>query len=195
MTLQQRAGAAVLALVGAVALMGARHITPTVVLKKQADMIKEAVPASQYFLKTVKIGKADFRRIRTEGAFDPDEDQVKFYYGRDAGGKVVGVVLFAQDNTQHGPLEVGLAFGPDGAVTQAVVTKATVETKPWVKTAIDAGLMNRFRGMRPGDDPQTALRGLSEESLGKMPYYMAGVAATAVQRGLVLYQVLYRTGS
>ena len=49
--------------------------------------------------------------------------------------------------------------------------------------------------MRPGDDPQTALRGLSEESLGKMPYYMAGVAATAVQRGLVLYQVLYRTGS
>jgi hypothetical protein len=194
MTWQKKTGISLVTLVGVVALAGFRHITPTVVLKKQADMIKESVPAAQYFLKTVKIGKADFQRIHTEGAFEPDEDQVKFYYGQDAGGSVEGVVLFAQDNTQHGPLEVGLSFGPDGVVTHAVVTKATVETKPWVQAAIEAGLMKRFQGMHPGDDPDAALKGLSKEDLGEMPYYMAGVAAAAVKRGLVLYRVLYSTG-
>jgi hypothetical protein len=192
---RKRASAVVLTLAGVAALTGARHITPTVVLKKQADMIKEAVPgAAQFFLKTVKIGQEDYQRIHDQGNFEPDEDQVRFYYGKDTSGNVDGVVLFAQDNTQHGPLEVGIAFGSDGSVRQAVVTKATVETKPWVQTAIKSGLMKRFQGMRPGDDPATALQGLSKASLGEMPYYMAGVTVAAVKRGLVLYGVLYKTG-
>jgi hypothetical protein len=88
-------------------------------------------------------------------------------------------------------MEVGLSLNPDGSIREAVVTKATVETKPWVLTAVKAGLMKRFRGMRPGDDPTRALDGLSKQELGEMPYYMAGVAAQAVKRGLVLYGVLY----
>jgi hypothetical protein len=182
------------ALVPVLALTGAvrRHITPTVVLEKQADMIRATVPgATRFFLKTVSVGKGDFDRIRTEGGFEPEEDQVKFYYGQDASGKTAGVVVFPQVNNQHGPLEVGLSLNPDGSIREAVVTKATVETKPWVLTAVKAGLMKRFRGMRPGDDPTRALDGLSKQELGEMPYYMAGVAAQAVKRGLVLYGVLY----
>jgi len=182
----------------ALALAGAAappHITPTVVLKKQADMIKETVPgAKHFFLRTVDIGKADFRRIQREGDFKPEDDQMKFYYGTDAAGKNAGVVLFPQVNTQHGPLEVGLTMNADGTVRDAVVTKATVETKPWVLQAVKAGLMKRFRGMRAGDDPAKALQGLSGDELGKMPYYMAEVAAQTVGRGLVLYDVLYAKG-
>ncbi len=170
----------------------APHITPTVVLKKQADMIKETVPAAkQFFLRTVEIGKTDFERIRREGGFKPEDDRMKFYYGTDASGRNAGVVLFPQVNSQHGPLEVGLTMNADGTVRDAVVTKATVETKPWVLAAVKAGLMERFRGMRPGDDPAAALQGLSSDQLGKMPYYMATLAAETVGRGLILYDVLY----
>jgi len=192
---RSRASAATLAALAAtLTLTGAawRHITPTVVLQKQADVIRATVPgASEFFLKTVSVGKADFQRIRTEGDFEPEEDQVKFYYGKDDSGKIAGVVLFPQVNTQHGPLEVGLSMTPDGVIREAVVTKATVETKPWVQAAEKAGLMKRFAGMRPGDDATRALGGMSAAEMGKMPYYMAGIAAQAVARGLVLYDVLY----
>ncbi len=186
--------ATLLALAAMPTLTGAawRHITPTVVLQKQADMIRASLPgAKQFFLKTVEVGKADFERIRAEGDFEPEEDQVKFYYGKDDSGNVAGVVLFPQVNNQHGPLEVGLSMAPDGTVREAVVTKATVETKPWVQAAVKAGLMKGFAGMRAGDDPTRALSGVSAAAIGKMPYYMAGVVTQAVARGLVLYDVLY----
>ncbi len=168
------------------------HITPTVVLQKQADMIRATVPdATQFFLKTVDVGRADFEKIRAEGDFEPEDDAFKFYYGKDASGNVTGVVLFPQVNNQHGPLEVGLSMTPDGAIREAVVTKATVETKPWVLAATKTGLMKRFEGMRPGDDPMSALDAASASELGEMPTYMAKVTAKAVARGLVLYHVLY----
>jgi len=180
----------------ALVLLGAApHITPTVVLKKQADAIKEAVPdARHFFVRTVDIGKADFDRIKDEGDFEPEDDEMDFYYGTDAAGANAGVVLFPQVNTQHGPLEVGLTMNPDGTIRRVVVTKATVETKPWVLRAVEAGLTDGFRGMRPGDDPTAALNDLSRADLGQMPYYMAGVAAKAVRAGLALYDVLYAEG-
>jgi hypothetical protein len=169
-----------------------RHITPTVVLEKQADVIRTTVPgATGFFLKTVDIGRTDYERIRTEGGFEPEDDAFKFFYGKDASGKVAGVVLFPQVNTQHGPLEVGLSMTPDGAIRKAVVTKATVETKPWVMAATKAGLMKGFEGMRPGDDASGVPAALAGDDLGKMPVYMAKITAEAVARGLVLYRVLY----
>ncbi len=193
-TMRRRTFGGLLSLAIALVLTGAvrRHITPTVVLQKQADVIRTTVPdAKQFFLKTVKVGKADFTRIHSEGGFDAEEDEVKFYYGSDASGELAGVVVFPQVNTQHGPLEVGLTMRPDGTIRDAVVTKATVETKPWVLTAIKTGLMNKFEGMRAGDDPSAALRDVAPGEVGKMPSYMAGVVAEAVERGLVLYDVLY----
>ena len=189
-----RTHATLVTVVATLALTAAtpRHITPTVVLEKQADMIRSTVPgATGFFLKTVDIGRTDYERIRTEGGFEPEDDAFKFYYGKDASGNVAGVVLFPQVNTQHGPLEVGLSMTPDGAIRKAVVTKATVETKPWVIAAVKAGLMKRFEGMRPGDDPASTLSALAAADLGEMPTYMAKITAEAVARGLVLYRVLY----
>lgn len=183
------AAAALPFLMGASALL---HITPTVVLKAQADVIRETVPgAAQYFAKTVKIGRDDLTRLRTSADFTPEEPDVKFYYGTGADGAVRGVVLFPQVNTQHGPLEVGLTMAPDGTVQNVIVTKATVETKPWVLEALRSGFTRSFAGMRFGDDPTRALAGVDRKALGPMPYYLAEVTTEAVKRGLAFYGILY----
>jgi hypothetical protein len=175
-------------LLGAAAL----HITPTVVLHKQADVIRSTLPSAQsFFLRTVTIGKQDFDRIKALDGSTPDDPAVKFYYGTEQGGAVAGVVVFPQVNTQHGPFEVGVTFGPDGAIADVIVTKATVETKPWAEKVIRAHLLERFRGMRPGDDVKRALQSLDRAALGKMPYFVAEQLTQAVGRGLTLYRVLY----
>jgi hypothetical protein len=176
----------------AVALGAAAHPTPKVVLVKHADFIRQTLPgAKQYFVRTVSIGKQDLATIRQAGDFTPDDPDVQFFLGQGEGGAPVGVVLFQQVDTPHGPIEVGLTFGPDGAVTRALVTTATVETKPWVQEAVATGLMDKFIGMRRGDDPRKALQRL-DGRLGAMPQYMAELIATAVGRGLVLYATLYK---
>jgi len=187
-----KAAALLLALAGVAATPAPPHITPTVVITKQADAIRNGIPgATQFFVKTVRIGQDDFRSL-SEGGFRPDEEAVKFYYGTDANGEVLGVVLFPQLNTpQHGPVEVALALRPDGTVRSVAVTKATVETKPWVQAALASGLLQRFVGMRAGTDTRSALSATSKDAIGDMPYYVAGLIAQDVARGLAYHQALY----
>jgi hypothetical protein len=176
----------------AAALGAAAHPTPKVVLVKHADFIRQTVGgAKQYFVRTVSIGKQDLAAIRQAGDFTPADPDVQFFLGQGADGTTAGVVLFQQVDTPHGPLEVGLTFGPNGAVAHAMVTTATVETKPWVQEAIATGLMDKFVGMREGDDPRKALQSVGGK-LDGMPEYMAELVATAVGRGLVLYGTLYK---
>lgn len=180
------------ALAAVVTLVPVRHITPTVVLHKQADVIRETLPhANAFFLRTVEIGRAELESIRREGDFTPDDPSVKFYLGRGGNGELDGVVLFPQTNTQHGPFEVGLTIRSDGAIANVVVTKATVETKPWVLKALRAGLMDEFVGMTDPARAMDALNAISEDDLGHMPYYAATVIASTVRRGLILYGTLY----
>ncbi len=167
------------------------HPTPKVVLVKHADFIRQTVSGAQkYFVRTVSIGKQDLATIRKASDFTPDDPDVQFYLGQGSGGSTVGVVLFQQVDTPHGPIEVGLQFGPDGKLAHAVVTTATVETKPWVLEAVGTGLMDKFTGLRQGDDPRKALQGV--KGLGGMPQYLAEVITTAVGRGMALYSALYK---
>ena len=168
------------------------HPTPKVVLVKHADFIRQTVPgARQYFVRTVSISKQDLAAIRKASDFTPDDPDVQFYLGQGDGGRTVGVVLFQQVDTPHGPIEVGLAFGPDATIAHASVTTATVETKPWVEEAVGTGLMDQFTGMRQGDDPRKALQSVNGKLSG-MPQYMAELIATAVGRGMALYSALYK---
>lgn len=179
-------------MLAAALLVGARHPTPTVVLVKQADLIRQALDgADQYFVRKVTIGKDKLSRIRREVEFSPEDPDVKFYLGKTAEGTLEGVVSFPQVNTMHGPIEIGLTMNPDGTVASAVVTKATVETKPWVEEAVAAGALQRFEGLSYGDDVKRALGQLSPGRIGRMPYWEAEVIAAAVEQGLVLYHVLY----
>ena len=185
-------GVAIGAIVIAATTAAAPHITPMVVLTKQADVIRRTLDdADEFFVRAVEIGRDGLARIREEVSFSPEDREYNFYYGTNSDGRVVGVVLFPQANSQHGPVEVGLTLDGGGMVTSAVVTKATAETRPWVTEAVGAGLMEGFVGMRHGDDPQRALDGLSSGELGSMPFYLAEITAEAVKRGLILYDALY----
>jgi hypothetical protein len=178
---------------GAMILLPLLHPTPVVELAKQPDVIRQSLPeGAKFFLRKVTIGRVDLARIRQVVEYSPEDRDVKFYYGQGNEGKLAGVVLFPQVNTQHGPVEVGLVLGPSGEVLNAVVTKATVETKPWVQRAISAGLMKRFKGMKDPAEVDGALQGMSAQSMGSMPYYFAGVIAATVKRGIVLYRTLWR---
>jgi hypothetical protein len=186
-------GAVALALPGLAA--AARHITPTVVIEKQADVIRSALPgATQYFLKTVEIGKRDMKTLKEEAGFEPESPEFKFFYGEDASGTVLGVVLFPQVNTHHGPFEVGLTVGPDGAVRSVKVTKATVETKPWVKEAASPEFLADFKGLTAGRPATRALERLHAAKLGEMPTFAGEQVARAVVKGLELHRVLYAGG-
>jgi hypothetical protein len=185
-------GLAIGAIVMAVTTAAAPHITPMVELTKQADVIRRTLDdADDFFVRTVEIGRDALTSIREEISFNLDDPEYNFYYGTDTGGRVVGVVLFPQANSQHGPVEVGLTLDQGGVVTSAIVTKATAETRPWVTRAVEAGLMEGFVGMRHGDDPERALDRLSSSELGSMPFFLAEVTAEAVKRGLVLHDALY----
>ncbi len=184
-------GLAIGATLMAATTAAAPHITPMVVLTKQADVIRRTLDdADDFFVRTVEIGRNALASIREEVSFKLEDPEYEFYYGTNAAG-VVGVVLFPQANTQHGPIEVGLTLDGNGVVTSAVVTKATAETRPWVTAAVEAGLMEGFVGMRHGDDPERALNRLQSSELGSMPSFFAKVTAEAVKRGLVLYDALY----
>jgi|KBSSwiStaDraftv2_1062776.scaffolds.fasta_scaffold1896728_1 hypothetical protein len=195
MNIVRRLGAATGLALAVAALGAAAHPSPKVVLVKHADFIRQTLTgATQYFVRTVDIGKQDLAAIRQKSDFTPEDPDVQFYLGQGAGGAPAGAVLFQQVDTPHGPLEVGLSFKPDGAIARAMVTTATVETKPWVQEAIGTGLMDRFTGLRQGDDPRKALAAI-DGKLGGMPQYMAELIATAVGRGMVLYSTLYKGSS
>src|SRR5262249_15323253 len=144
---QQERIMTLLSIVLAATLGATAHPTPKVVLMKHADFIRQTIPAKGYFVRTVTIGKDDLAAIRKKSDFTPDDPDVQFFLGQDANGKTSGVALFEQVDSPHGPIEVGLTFGPDGAIAHAVVTTATVETKPWVQEAVAGGCMKGFTGM------------------------------------------------
>ena len=170
----------------------ARHITPVVELVKQVAVIRQTLPdATQFFVRDVTIGKEDLQKIKQIGDYVPDDPDVRFFVGKNARGEVVGVVLFPQTNTaQHGPVEVGVTIGPTGKVTKAVVTKATVETKPWVLEVIKSGFLGSFEGV-PAAAPVDLTPKIDHARLSSMPVYMGTVINRGVNQGLVLYHVLF----
>lgn len=170
----------------------ARHITPTVELVKQVVVIRQTLPgATQFFARNVTIGKEDFQKLKQMGDYVPEDPDVRFFYGKDPKGELVGVVLFPQVNTiQHGPIELGLTVGPNGTVASAVVTKATVETKPWVEEVIKAGFLRNFEGL-PASAPADLSAKISTAGLSSMPAYMGKVINQTVNQGIVLYKVLF----
>ncbi len=163
------------------------HITPQVTLRSQADVIRTAVPdAAHYTATTVRISRPQLQQIIARAHYTPDTDAVKFYSGENASGTTVGTVVFPQVDTQHGPIEVGVAIGSDGAITRVLITRVTVETKPWALEVEQSGVLDRLKGAKAGDVPKA----LSGAGLGGMPGYIADAVATAAYRGLALYATL-----
>jgi hypothetical protein len=165
------------------------HITPTVVLVKRPDAVARLAPGAEaFFAREVHLSDADAHRLRAAVNWSPDDGVLTFYTARRAGGPV-GAFLFVRVDTPHGPLEVAVGFDPAGTVRRVEVTKATVETKPWVLEALRAGLTGVYAGLRPGTTPSGAKA--VRAKVGALPAYMAEEVDKGVARALAAYGAFY----
>lgn len=166
--------------------------TQTVILARRGDVVSNSLTkATNFFVKDVALGESERAKIKAQGNFSPQISKLKFFYGENAAGSLVGTVLFLKMETQYGLIEVGIAFSPGGAVSNVVVTRATVQTEPWVKAAEKAGVLKHFNGISSNSEANP-LAGVSKSELGAMPYFAAQVIATAVVRGVVYYNMLFQ---
>jgi len=171
------------------AIAAVLHITPAVVLVKRPDAVRSLLPgADAYVAREVHLSDPDAHRLHELVDWSPDDGVLTFYNGK-AGATVVGALTFARVDTPHGPVEVAVGFTPQGAVRGVIVTKATVETKPWVLEAVGAGLVERYRGLKPGDVPAGAA--VLAEHAGKLAVYIAGEVDKGVARALAAYGVFH----
>src|SRR5437016_3978903 len=140
-------------LIRAAAIAALLHITPIVVLVKRPDAVQALLPgADAYVAREVHLSGTDAHRLHEAVDWSP-EDGVLVFYGGTAGSTSVGALEFVRVDTPHGPIEVAVGFTPRGAVRGVVVTKATVEMKPWVLEAGAAGPTDHYRGLKPAAVP------------------------------------------
>jgi hypothetical protein len=166
------------------------HVTPTVELVKRVDVVRQIFPAADaWFERELHLSDPDAHKLHEAVDWSPEDGVLRFYTGKHAGAPV-GALIFVRVDSPHGPLEVAVGFTTDGAVARVVVTKATVETKPWVLSAVRAGLCEHYKGIRPGAVPRAAeqIRAVA----GQLPTYMGEQIDKGVQRALVAYADFYK---
>src|SRR5437588_8572789 len=170
-------------------LATALHITPVVVLVKRPDAVQALLPgADAYLAREVHLSNRDAHRLHQVVDWSPEDGVLTLYTGK-AGATSVGALEFVRVDTPHGPIEVAVGFTPQGAVRGVVVTKATVEMKPWVLEAVAAGLTDHYRGLRPGGTPGGAA-GIAGRA-GNLAVYVAGEVDKGVSRALAAYGAFY----
>ena len=165
------------------------HITPVVVLVKRPDAVRTLLPGADAFTaREVHLSDADAHRLHEAVDWSPEDGVLTFYTGS-AGATAVGGLVFVRVDTPHGPLEVAVGFTPQGTVRGAIVTKATVEMKPWVLEAVGAGLGDPYRGLKPGAAPDAATAIASRA--GNLAVYVAREVDKGVARALASYGAFY----
>ena len=176
-------------IVRAAAIVALLHITPAVVLVKRPEAVQALLPgADAYFAREVHLSDVDAHRLHEVVDWSPEDGVLAFYTGK-AGLTIVGALEFVRVDTPHGPIEVAVGFSPDGRIRGVIVTKATVEMKPWVLEAVAGGLTDRYRDLKPGDTPAgaAALAGRT----GNLAVYIAGEVDKGVARALAAYGTFY----
>src|SRR2546422_4812981 len=174
--------------VAAIAMM--LHITPAVVHVKRPDAVEALLPgADAYTARDVHLSDVDAHRLHVAVDWSPEDGVLTFYKGK-AGSAAVGALVFVRVDTPHGPIEVAVGFTPRGTVRGVIVTKATVEMKPWVLEAVHEGLPDHYRELKPGAAPggATAIAG----RVGNLAEYIAGEVDKGVARALAAYAAFYR---
>src|ERR1041384_2604955 len=176
-------------LIRTAAIAAVLHITPVVVLVKRPDAVQALLPGAEaYFAREVHLSNADAHRLHL--AVDGGrEGGVRAFCGGKSGQAVVGTLEFVRVDTPHGPIEVAVGFTPQGTVRAVIVTKATVEMKPWVLEAVAAGLSDPYRGLKAGDTPEAASRIATR--VGNLAEYIAGEVDKGVARALASYGAFY----
>ncbi len=177
-------------LIRAAAIAALLHITPVVVLVKRPDAVQALLPgADAYVAREVHLSAADAHRLHEAVDWSP-EDGVLVFYGGMAGSTSMGALEFVRVDTPHGPIEVAVGFTPQGAVRGVIVTKATVEMKPWVLEAVAAGFTDQYRGLKPGSAGPAGSAAIAGRA-GNLAVYVAGEVDKGVARALAAYGAFY----
>ena len=177
-------------LIRAAAIAALLHITPVVVLVKRPDAVRALLPgADAYVAREVHLSAADAHRLHEAVDWSPD-DGVLVFYGGMAGSTSMGALEFVRVDTPHGPIEVAVGFTPQGAVRGVVVTKATVEMKPWVLEAVAAGFTDQYRGLKPAGAAPAGSAAIAGRA-GNLAAYVAGEVDKGVARALASYGAFY----
>lgn len=165
------------------------HITPTVVLVKRPDAVARLLAgADQFAAREIHLSSGDSHRLHDAAGWEPADGVLTFYVGKRQ-NQVVGVLLFMRVDSPHGPLEVAVGFDSAGTIRGVEVTKATVETKPWVVEALRAGLADQYRGLAVGHAPAGAEK--VRDRVGAMPAYMAELVDKGVAHAAAAYRLFY----
>src|SRR3989442_3956371 len=171
------------------AIAAALHITPGVVLVKRPEAAQALLPgADAYFAREVHVSARVSHRLHKAVDWSLEDGVLTFYVGR-TGSATVGALEFVRVDTPHGRIEVAVGFTPQGTVRGVLVTKATVEMKPWVLEAVAAGLTDHYRGLKPGEVPGGAA-GIAGRA-GNLAVYVAGEVDKGVARALAAYGAFY----
>lgn len=166
------------------------HITPTVVLVKRQEAVSRLLPGADRFIaRELHLSNADSRRLHDAAGWEPADGRLTFYVGRRQ-QQETGALVFTRVDSPHGPLEVAVGFEGNGTVRGVEVTKATVETKPWVTEALRAGLTEQYRGLAPGRAPAAAET--VKPHVGAMPGYVAELVDKGVMHAAAAYRLFYK---
>lgn len=173
------------------AVIAALHITPVVVLVKREDAVKRILPeATQFTAREFHLSKPDAKRLKQAVDWKPDDDVVTFYRAMTGADSTIGALTFVRIDSPHGPVEVAVGFSGEGLIRRVEVTKATVETKPWVLEALHAGLLGNYAGLTETAEPAGAAA--LKDKVGAMPEYMSGVIDKGVARAQAAFRLFYR---
>ncbi|HEX4497154.1 MAG TPA: hypothetical protein VIE43_15885 [Thermoanaerobaculia bacterium] len=168
------------------------HVTPNVELLKKGDFVQQSLPgASQYLEKKLAIGGSDLAAIKKGTGWTPSEEDVRIYVGRDRQGALIGTVVFLWIPSEHGPVGVGVAFDPAGAILRAEVTDVGSEPLAWVRPLLASNGMSAFAGLPLATPPDSAK--LSPAATGRMSRYYAEVIADGVKRAQAIERVARET--
>ena len=167
------------ALAFAFALALEAHVSPTVVLVRRGDFMKDSLSgASKFFEKT--LSAPAIVAVRADTGWTPSGEDAKVYVGREGSGRIIGSVVFLWIPSQHGPLSLGVAFSPDGKIRRATVLEVCTEPLAWVRPLLVDGSLSGVEGLALSQSPDPSRIGPS--TAGAMSRYYAKVIAEGIAR-------------
>jgi len=163
------------------------HVTPNVALVRRGDFVKESLPgATKFFEKS--LSPAAIAAVQKETGWSPSSEEAKIFVGRDDGGQLVGTVVFLWVPSQHGPLGLGVAFGPDGKIRRATVTDVGTEPLVWVRPLLRDGAIIGVDAVSLAESLDAAR--VAPEATGSMCRYYCKVVCDGITRA----QAMEKTG-
>ncbi len=161
------------------------HVSPNVTLVRRGDFVKQALSgATQFFEKALSPGAVS--SVRASTGWTQSAEEAKVYVGRVSGGGLAGTVVFLWMPSQHGPVGIAAAFGPDGKILQATVTDIGTEPLAWVRPLLRNGRLGGVEGLALSVVPDPA------KIADGVPGNMSGYYARVIADGIACAQAIER---